>query len=346
MELPITKNTNNTREDYKAEEDIENMDEINPNLLKILEKHQDKITNITNTISVSELIGYVAFLVFLLMLTIRIAPNVSFNWLILLAPALTCVIAFTIMLNAYLNLKDLFDESENDEKSSNSSLGSVLSYFSLNTASLCVLIYLALLGCKLQNIISINFNEIAIPLYVLYGIALFYYIFIFPAFLKNKLFLQLLLCGLYIIASFVLVLLLNMKLDKTIMQQGQGGYYSLVFLSMLITIFFHMLCYAYFLSVSAKHNFLNYTSVLVAQLLLETALLLVGLKLDSVISIDSWAAMVLVIFAYMILVADKLYAIFDQSVNAQQHNDGSKNNEQYFSNNSNNNNNFESENRF
>ncbi len=39
MELPITKNTNNTREDYKAEEDIENMDEINPNLLKILEKN-------------------------------------------------------------------------------------------------------------------------------------------------------------------------------------------------------------------------------------------------------------------------------------------------------------------
>lgn len=336
MELPKPKINKNTEEDYKAEEDLENLDEINPNLLKIIEKHHDKITSITNTINVSELIGYISFLVFLLMLTIRLAPNVSYNWLILLAPALSCVIAFTVLLNAYLKLKDLFDESEDFELDrTNNSLGSVLSYFCLNTASLCVIVYLVLLGLKLQNLLTINFNETAIPLYVLYGIATFYYIFIFPAFLKNKLIFPLFMFGLYLIASFVFFVLLNMKLDK-----NMQGYFTLVFFSMLITITFHIVCYGYLIVTSTKNNFLNYVSILIALGLMLSALLLVGLKLDSLVSIDNWVPLVLVIFAYTILVSDKLYAFFDKSGN------GNKN-EQYLSNNYNSNNsNYDSEKHF
>ena len=340
MELPITKINKNTEADYKPEEDLENFDEINPNLLKIIEKHQDTITNITNTINFSELIGYVSFLVFLLMLTIRLASNMSFNWLFLLAPALTCLISFTILLNAYLKLKDLFDESENEnfeDEKTNSSLGSILSYFCLNTASLCAFVYLILLSLKLQIIISINFNEAGIPIYVLFGIAVFYYIFILPAFIKNRLIFPLLMFGLYIISSFIFFVLLNMKLDKNM----QGGYYSLVFLSMLITISFHMLFYTYLLVKSAKNNFLNYISNLVALLLLLLGLLLIGLKLDSVITIDNWVPMVLVIFAYMILVSDKIYALFDKSEGES--NNNNKNSEHSLSDNGHN---FDSEKHF
>jgi hypothetical protein len=334
MELPTTtKNNKNTEEGCKAEEDLENFDEINPNLLKIIEKHQDEITNITNTITVSELIGYVSFLVFLLMLTIRLASNINFNWIILLVPALTCLISFTILLNAYLKLKDLFDELENEnfeEEKTNTSLGSILSYFCLNTASLCVLVYLILLSLKLQNIIAINFNEIAIPIFILFGIAVFYYIFIFPAFIKNKLIFPLFMFGLYIIASFIFIVLLNMKLDKNI----QGGYYSLVFFSMLISISFQMLCYTYLLVKSNKNNFLNYISIIFALLLLLISLLLTGLKLDSVITIENWVPMVLVIFAYIILVSDKLYALFDKSGGDSNYNNY-KSSEQCLSDNSN-----------
>lgn len=341
MELPIAKTNKNTEEDYKAEEDLENFDEINPNLLKIIEKHHDKITNITNTINVSELIGYISFLVFLLMLTIRLAPNVGFNWIILLAPALTCVIAFTILLNAYLKLKDLFDESEIFEfEKTNHSLGSILSYFCLNAASLCVMVYLVLLGLRLENLLSISFNETAIALYVLYGIGTFYYIFIFPAFIKNKLIFPLFMFGLYLIASFVFFVLLNMKLDKSMQ-----GYYTLVFFSMLISILFHIICYGYLIVTSTKNNFLNHISILVALALMLSGLLLIGLKLDSLISIDNWVPMVLAIFAYMILISDKLYSFIDQSGDAK----GNLNkNEQYFSNNNNNgsNNNFDSEKQF
>jgi len=72
---------------------------------------------------------------------------------------------------------------------------------------------------------------------------------------------------------------------------------------------------------------------------------LIGLKLDAVISIENWVPMVLGIFAYMILVADKLYAFFEKNAGAQNYNSNkSNNNENYFSNNAGNN--FESEKHF
>jgi len=326
MELPITK-INKNEEDLKTEDDSENFDEINPNLLKIIEKHQDKIITITNIINISEFIGYLSLLVFLLMLAIRLSPNVSFNWLILFTPAATCVISFTIILNAYLKLKDIFEESDNleeENKNSSSSLGSILSYFCLNSASLCALVYLVLLSLRLQNIIiSINYGEIAIPIYVLYGIAVFYYIFILPAFLKNKMIFPLFIFGVYIIASFIFFVLLNMKLDKIM----QGGYYSLIFFSMLSAIAFQIVYYGYLLvkAIMVKNNFVIYISIEIALSLLLVALLLTGLKLDSVISIDNWVPLVMIIFSYMILISDKLYAFFEKNGNLNQ-------NEQYLSN--------------
>jgi len=346
MELPIAKSNKITEEDYKPSEDLDNLDEINPTLLKIIEKHHDKINNITNTINFSEIIGYLAFLVFLLMLTIRLSTNIGFSWLILLAPALTCVIAFTILLNAYLKLKDLFDEAEIFEsEKSNHSLGSILSYFSLNAASLCVMVYLVLLGLKLQNLVSISFNETTIAIYVLYGIATFYYIFIFPAFIKNKLIFPLFMFGVYIISSFVFFLLLNMRLDRNL-----NTYYTFVFSPLLISPLLHMICYSYLIIISSKKDYLNSISILVALALLLSGLLLVGLKADSLISVDIWVPMVLAILAYMILISDKLYSFLDQSGNTS----GTLNkNEQFVSNNTNNgtnnnnnNNNFDSEKQF
>lgn len=330
MELPITTKIN--EEDYKPEEDLENLDDINPKLLKIIEKHHNKIATITNTINISEFTGYISFLVFLVILSIRLSPKISFNWLILLAPAATCIISFTILLNAYLKLKDLFDESDNFEeeehntKNNNGSLGSILSYCCLNTASLSILVYLVMLTLKLQGILNIiNFNDMAIPIYILYGIAVFYYIFIFPAFIKNKMIFLLFMFGLYIIASFIFFILLNMKLDKSI----QGGYYSLVFFSMLLAIGLHMICFCYLIAINIyeKKNILNHISITIALLLLLVVLLLTGLSLDNVIKIDNWIPSVIAIFAYMILVSDKLYSFFDKNGNPN-----TNRNEQYFSN--------------
>ena len=205
MDLPIT---TKLKYDIKQEEDLENFHEINPNLLKIIDKYQDKITFITNTINITEIIGYFSFLAFLLMLTIRLSPNITFSWLILLAPSIACLVSFTILLNMYLKLKDIFDESENFNEEKNSSIGSILTYFCLNTASICIIIFLVLISLKLQGIIALKLNEISIPLYLLSGIALFYYIFIFPAFVKNKLIFPLVMLGVYLVTSFIFMVLL------------------------------------------------------------------------------------------------------------------------------------------
>ena len=173
----------------KSELDSDSFGEINPILLKIIEKYKDKINSISLLINVSEIIGYISFLGFLLILTIRLSENFNFSWLILLIPSLICLISFTFEMNMYLKLKDIFAEVVMTEEGTSSSLGSFLSYLCLNFGSLCLIVYTILLFLKLDGFIK-NLNEIAIPMYMLKGIIIFYYIFIFPAFIKNKMILE------------------------------------------------------------------------------------------------------------------------------------------------------------
>jgi len=312
MELPITKYNH----DEKQEEEPENFDEINPNLLKIIDKYHDKINSITTTINISEIIGYISFLIFLLMLTIRLAPNINFNWLILLAPSLTCLFSFTILLNMYLKLKDLFDESEHLREEKNSSLGSILSYFCLNTGSLCIIIFLILISLRLQNIIMIKINEIAIPLYIFSGIALFYYIFIFPAFIKNKIIFPLVMFGVYILTGFIFSVMLNTRLDNI-----SNTLFIFCFISILLGVLFHIVVYIYLLVIANKNTLLNVISVLFSLSLLFTALILIPLKLDNAINIYNWIPMVMIIFSYVILISDKLFNFFDKTGSENNKND-------------------------
>jgi len=315
--------------DDNSLEDSENFDEINPNLLKIIDKYQDKLTSITNTINQTEIIGYISFLVFLLMLTIRLSPNITFNWLILLAPSLTCLFSFTIFLNMFLKLKDLFDGAENfDEEEKNSSFGSILSYFCLNSISLCLLIFLILLFTRLQNIITLKLNEIAIPFYVLSGIVLFYYIFIFPAFIKNKMIYQIFMTGVYILGSFIFMVLINTKIDN-----NSFGLYSFIFIPIFIGISLHIAFYIYMIINSSKNNYLNLMTVLFSLLLLFSSLLLIALRLDDFINIYIWIPMVMLIFSFMLIVSDKLYNFFEikgSEMKNEQFSNNNENNEKHF----------------
>lgn len=300
MELPISK--------YKREEDdLENYDEIHPNLIKVYEKYNAKINSISTTINISEIIGYISFLTFLIMLAIRLSPELSFNWLILLIPALICLVSFTILLNMYLRLKDLFDQSEIIQEEKSNNLGSILSYFCLNTGSVSIIIYLVLLSLQLQGYILIKLNEVAIPLYIFLGISLFYYTFIFPAFLKNKLIFPLAMTGLYIIASFVFFAMINTKIDSR-----STGLFINIFLTLLIAIFFHIMCYFYLL-VATQTKFVNIISIVVSLSLILAGILLIGLKLDNFVSIDNWIPIVIFIIAYITLISDKLFHWFEKN---------------------------------
>jgi hypothetical protein len=208
----------------------------------------------------------------------------------------------------YLKLKDLFDESEILIEDKNSSLGSILTYFCLNTSIICIGIFLILISLRLQNLISIKINEIAIPLYILSGIALFYYIFIFPAFIKNKLIFPLMISGAYILCGFISLVMVNTRLDNI-----SNCLFIFSFLSILIAIAFHIVGYSYMLLNANRNNLLNVISVLFSLTLLFTALLLIPLKLDNMINVYNWIPMVMIIFSYVILISDKLFNLFEKN---------------------------------
>lgn len=309
MDSPVENLQNIPISPNKSELESDSFEEINSNLLKIIEKNGEKINSISLYINISELLGLFSFFVFLLVLTVKLSnlEEFKFAFSYILIPSLISLISFTFELNLYLKLKDLLTEGitlEDREKSS-SSLGSILSYFCLNTGSICLSIYLILLALKLDNFLSINFNETAVPLYMLMGILMFYYIFIFPAFLKNKLMPELFLIGLYLIASFIFFLLTNLKFDTE--SSIQFCYISLALLSVMVL----NIIYFIYSIVSNRNEMVNNVTNLITILLSFSSSIMICLKLDKIILMENWIPLSLIIFSYLIFVSDKIFMLFE-----------------------------------
>jgi hypothetical protein len=297
-------NHSNTPNKSEAESDFFE-DEINPNLLKILEKNAEKINTISTLINTSEIIGFIFLFVFLLLLTIRLSVNFNFSWLFLLIPVLITTISFTFQMNLYLKLKDIFTEGFQAEEKKTNSLGSNLSYFCVNAGSLCLIIYFILFSLKLDNITKMNLNEVSIPFYILMGILIFYYIFIFPAFLKNKMLLELFIIGLYLISFFLFIFLINLKIDS----QSSVQYFYLAF-SLLFVMVLNIAYYIYSI-ISNRNDIINDVTNLVSILLLFNSIIITCLKLDKVIFLENWIPLTLMIFSYLIFISDKIFMLFE-----------------------------------
>jgi hypothetical protein len=289
----------------KSEESDFFEEEINSNLMKILEKNAEKINTISALITGAEIIGYSFFFVFLILLTIRLSENFNFSWLFLLIPSLITIISFTFEMNLYLKIKDLFTEGSQIEEKNSSSLGSILSYFSLNTGSLCLIIYLILFVLKLDKITQMSFNVVSIPFYMLIGILLFYYIFIFPAFLKNKMLLELFIIGLYLFSLFLFIMLINIKIDTQ--SDVQFCYLALSLLSVIVL----NIIYFIYSIISNRNEIINDITNLSTILLIFISIILTCLKLDKVIFLENWIPLTLLIFSYLIFVSNKIFMLFE-----------------------------------
>lgn len=303
----------NTKRNEKIDES-ENYEVINPHLLKIIDKYQDKIYSIANVINTTELIGYFSFFIFLLMLLIRLTPKINFNWMYLSLPSIICLVSFTILLNMYLNLKNIIDEVENistnDNHQKNLSVGTTLSYYSLNIGGLCLGIYIILLCFKLDGFLLLKLNQIAIPLYILFGILILYYAFIFPAFVNRQLLFEIIMIGIYLTGLLIFLVSLNSKIDNR-----TENHYIYLFLIILIPMILHIFYYIFVL-ITKKYNFVNNLMILTSILLLLSSLFLIGLKLDNIISIETWIPMLIIVFSFSIVVSDKIF-IFEDKIQSQ-----------------------------
>ena len=303
----------NTNRNEKIDES-ENYEVINPNLLKIIDKYQDKINSIANVINTTELIGYIFFFIFLLMLLIRLSPKINYNWLYLSLPSIICLVSFTILLNMYLILKNIIDEIENISTNENHqkklSVGTSLSYYSLNLGSLCLGIYIILLCFKLDGFLLFKLNQIAMPLYILFGILILYFAFIFPAFVKRQLLFEIVMIGIYLTGLLIFLVSLNSKIDYRTENR-----FIYLFLIIIIPMILHIFYYIFML-ITKKYNFLNNFMILTSILLLLSSLILIGLKLDNIISIETWIPMLIIVFSFCIAVSDKIF-IFEDKIQSQ-----------------------------
>jgi hypothetical protein len=283
-------------------DDFEASKELMNQLDNFIELNQDKIEKLTKYMDFTQYLSYFSFLTFLIILTFKV--TFDFSWFFLLAPALLTVTCFAIYLNLFLKLKDLYDEFENKDNHVN--IGSVLSYFCLNTGAVCLCVYLVLATLKANALLSLEWNLVAVPLYVLLGIGFFYLIFITPAFISNSFYFDILLIYTYVIASMVFLTFINMKLDKEI-----GSSFIHLFIPFICAIFLHM-CYAVLGLFRNKE--LNGIKEKVVYLVSVSLVLIAGilspLKLDNTVGVPGWVCVSLFLFAFIFSVYDKIAKLF------------------------------------
>jgi hypothetical protein len=289
---------NKTEEPQDTNKDLDSLFDY------IIELQSDRLNKITNIKNIALYIGHFAILGFLLLLTFRV--SFTFSWFYLLPLALGSILAYTTFLNMYLKLQDILHEELAKLKNEDSSIniGSILSYFSLNVSSLCFCLYVLLTCLKLKGVITTEWNVMAIPIFISCGICLFFLIFILPAFLTNKLYIELVTIFIYFLATFMFLIFINLKLDTEI-----GSTYKQVFLPLILAFSLH-LGFCFIVLVTSKEGLRLKAIYTLAIAILLTVAVITPLSLDKEIMMPAFVATLLVLSAVLLLVYEDLSALF------------------------------------
>lgn len=187
---------------------------------KVFNSYLNKIQNCEEKIKLYQILGYVFIIIFFALLVIKysLKNEKELKYYYLLLPSTIATMTFSFSFNYFLRLKQLIEKEEEDILSQNNkmdcSMGNFLSYLCLNLISFSICVYFFLLALKLENAISeTGLSMVNIPIYISLGIIFFYFIFILPAFLMNKLYWGIILIASYLINAVVFLILLSMKLD-------------------------------------------------------------------------------------------------------------------------------------
>jgi len=220
MKTLTKKSTNNidTSNDYYS---IENgtttavLDNDNL-LLKMNEIQIEDIKNFSNYIKITETICLISFLVFLIVLTIKLVNlNEKLNWNLLDIPALCFLISLIITFDLFLIIKNLIDKIEN-QLSSSIKAGTYFSFIIINFIGINIIIFFILLMNYIQNSNNSksDINIIFIPYYLSISLALIFAVFMLNAFLQNNLFIEIIFIFGYLITFFLFGILLCLKINN------------------------------------------------------------------------------------------------------------------------------------
>jgi len=242
----------------------------------------------------------ISFFLFLILLTINISVNSGGNWYIVLIPLVLTIISVTLVFNFHLSIQNIIDKIENNEVN----IGTIISYFCLYILSGNLILYLTLLCLKLQNILALNFSMISIPIYVIFGVSLFYFIFILPALIQTSLYPEIALIISYMFGFFAYVLITNSKYDS-----GSSGSLSNCFISVWVVIGAHLLYSSYYVFIR-NEAFINYFTTYVILTICLAFTILLCMKVDSKAKVDNWVLGVLLLIAYKFYLIEKIYQYY------------------------------------
>jgi hypothetical protein len=276
---------------------LEKQEQLNEELF-ILETQLDTYTSF---IKYCSLISMISFSFFLICLTIKLNSDSSLNWLYVFISILITAISSSIFLNCYLVITSLIEKFDNGFTSK----GTLISFFCLNSAFLILLIYFILLSLRITGSSDKSFTIISIPLFMLIGIAIFYFIFIVPAFFKNELYLEIILITNYILNSIILLLLLDLKLDN-----NYEFLYSYAFSPIYFSLFLHIVYTMIYLFKGERFKTILSILTLISVL---CGFLLLGLMLDKFITINYLVIGLLFMTGYHIYAIEKIYNTLIQS---------------------------------
>jgi hypothetical protein len=282
---------------FEDQSSLEKNDQLQEELFK---QYEGQIERYSQFIKLGKIVSVIMFLLFLVIFTVNTSLKNGRSWYFVLVPAVLTVISLTVVMNYYLNIQNIFDSLESSEVN----IGTVISYFCLNIVSVNLILYLILFCLKLEGIISYPLSLISIPLYIIFGVSFFYFVFILPALIQTELYFEILLIFSYMINIFAFLLVINSKIDN-----NSNSLLTNIFIPIWIAVSLHLSYISYYV-IFKEELIVNYISSYLVLGISTTVSVLLCCKLDNNANIDNWVFGVLCIVAYHFFIMEKIYQFY------------------------------------
>ncbi len=266
---------------------------------KIYFTNYKRINSLESGIKYLQIIAIFSGLLFLISITLVLSlrKHIPYAWVFSSIPLIIGIISVCLAINFFLNLTIIYNEG--------TSLASWMSLISINLASANFIIFLLCFSLKLEGVINPPWKLVTIPLYIIVGIALFYFIFMMPAFIDRESFWDIAIISGMIVNTFIFLILLNSRLENSYKLE-----YLEIFIPIWITLLIFYVYLIYFL-IKDSNEFINNILNLIVNVIVTLATILIATNLDKVIITPYWISLTLLILAYQIFLTERLLAQFN-----------------------------------
>jgi hypothetical protein len=277
-------------------------------ILKVIEENQSHLDLLNGAERYSEVFSLIAFFCFLLLVFLKVLMDSSFPSMFLLAPLIASIVFYTVSINCYLKINDIFYETIPHVQR----LSSVFSYSVTNSAAVAAIIYVLGLALKLDELIDSNYIDLSLPIYIEAGVFVCFFIYLFPTLYKHK---EIwIICITITSISLILVFIsyLNYKLDKTIDTDYTSIFFPLnIFLIILTFKTFYDLI---FVNKMVLVQILSFTCAI----LLLSCSYIIPFRLDLKIKIDIWVPMTILLLIYLSFFVDRVFKLMNNIMDIEE----------------------------